>query len=153
MPHPFFLNPSVLSTLLHLDTLLLASPFTGSHLCTTDTLISPGFVLLQKGVGCPSGFTLIAVWEHRTGLLSTSPLLYFSLVILCSAPIQWPSITWFPPCLNASYILQIFTLFSPTTFFSGYSFSLFLPVPRFVLHTYFILMQTIHSGPNVNIIC
>lgn len=131
MPHPFFLNPSVLSTLLHLDTLLLASPFTGSHLCTTDTLISPGFVLLQKGVGCPSGFTLIAVWEHRTGLLSTSPLLYFSLVILCSAPIQWPSITWFPPCLNASYILQIFTLFFPNHLFFWIFFFSFPSCPSF----------------------
>lgn len=118
MPHPFFLNPSVLSTLLHLGTLLLASPFTGSHLCTTDTLISPGFVLLQKGVGCPSGFTLIAVWEHRTGLLSTSPLLCFSLVILCSRSHPLAFHHWFPPCLNASYILQNFSFFPPTTFCS-----------------------------------
>lgn len=67
--------PSKCRTQLSLSTLLLANPFAGCHLCTADTLIRPGFVLHQKGEGFPSGFTLIAVWEHRTGLLSTSPLL------------------------------------------------------------------------------
>lgn len=83
-PHSFFLTPAILPPRLYLATLLLASPYTASHLCITGTLINPGFVLLQKGVGCPSGSTLIAVWEHGPGLLSTSPLLYFSLVILYS---------------------------------------------------------------------
>ena len=80
--HSFFLDPAVLSPLLYLHTLLLASPYTGSHLCTSDTLINPGFVLLQKGVGCPSGSTLIAVWE-QTRIVKYLPL-FSSLVILYS---------------------------------------------------------------------
>lgn len=110
VPQSLSPNPSVLPTLLYLDTLLSASPFTGSYLCTTDTLISPGLVLLQRGVGCPSGITLIAVWEHRIGLLSTSPFLYFSLIILYSH--------FYPPaCLNATYILFIFPFFPYQPFF------------------------------------
>lgn len=84
------------------NTLLLASPYADSHLRVTEALINPGFVLLQKGIGRPSGSTLIAVWEHGPGLLSTwlfSPLLYFSLVMLYSLS-HWPSIT--SASLNAS---------------------------------------------------
>lgn len=110
VPQSLSPNPTVLSALLYLDTLLSASPFTGSHLCTTDSLISPGFVLLQRGVGCPSGITLIAVWEHRIGLLSTSPFLYFSLIILYSH--SYP-----PACLNATYILFSFPFFPSQPFF------------------------------------
>lgn len=84
VPHSFFLSPTVLSPLLDLDTLPLVSPYTGSHLCTTDTLINPGFVLLQKGVGCPSGSTLIAVWEHRPGLLSTFKPIFSSPPVVFS---------------------------------------------------------------------
>ena len=80
--HFFFLDAAVLSPLLRLRTLLLASPYTGSHLCTSDTLINPGFVLLQKGVGRPSGSTLIAVWE-QTRIVKYLPL-FSSLVILYS---------------------------------------------------------------------
>lgn len=157
VPHSSLLNPTVPFPLLLLDTLLLVSPFTGSHLCTTDTLINPGFVLLQKGVGCPSGSTLIAVWEHRPGLLSTclfSPLLYFSLVILSSLSlIHWPSITS-APLLNTSYIPLIFTYF-PSSLFS-YPDILFLPFSPSLLPSpavpHFTLMQTTHSGPNLNII-
>lgn len=116
VPQSLSPNPTVLSALLYLDTLLSASPFTGSHLCTTDSLISPGFVLLQRGVGCPSGITLIAVWEHRIGLLSTSPFLYFSLIIFYSH--SYP-----PACLNATYILFIFPFFFWIFFPSRISFS------------------------------
>lgn len=80
--HSFFLDPAVLSPLLRLHALLLASPYTGSHLCTSDTLINPGFVLLQKGVGRPSGSTLIAVWE-QTRIVKYLPL-FSTLVILYS---------------------------------------------------------------------
>lgn len=118
VPQPFFLNPAVLSPLLYLDTLLLASPCTGSHLCTTDSLINPGFVLLQKGVGCPSGSTLIAVWEHRPGLLSTclfSPLLYSSLILY---PLSHPLALhhW---CFSFECLIHplIFTSFSTSPFY------------------------------------
>lgn len=84
----FFLKQTILRRTLYLDTLLPASPHRGSHLGIRDTVIHPGFVLLQKGVGRPPGSTLIAVWEHGAGLLST--FLFFSPIVLFFGPHLFP---------------------------------------------------------------
>lgn len=138
----FFHNPSAHSMLLYLNTLLLANPFTCSHLFTTDTLISPGFILLQEGLGCPSDFTLIAVWGHRAGLFCTSSFVPFS----CYPSFQLPSsgLLSLVPLICMPHICCFF-------FQSPFSDILFLfsflshPVPHF------LLMQTIRSWLNLNI--
>lgn len=120
MPHSFFPSTTIFPPILYLDTLLLASPYTGSHLCITDTLINPGFVLLQKGVGRPSGSTLIALWEHGPGLsssfLSCSFFCRHSLFPLPSTGL--PSLI--PLWINvpSSSLLTL----SPLTFLPIYSF-------------------------------
>lgn len=70
-PHSFSLNPAILLPLHCVDALLLASPYTASHLRIIYTLINPGSVLLLKGEGYPSGSTSFAMWKHKWRLLGT----------------------------------------------------------------------------------
>lgn len=80
VPHSSFLNPTILSPLLHLDTLLLASQYTSSHLCITDTLINPGFVLVLKRSSM--SFWLHINWSVRTQVRIVKYLSRFSSLAL-----------------------------------------------------------------------
>ncbi len=99
VPHSLFLSPTVLSP-------------TGSHLHTTDTLINPGFVLLQKGVGCPSGFTLIALREQGMGIFRHLTSHYWFGSLRCIAKSYYRciliSITYFKTGIESSllYVLD-----------------------------------------------
>ena len=102
-----------------------------SHICITDPHTLSSIVVLfycREVVGCPSSSTLIALREHRPGLLSTCLCFFFSLVLFSHRhlfPFPICCLCFFSGSLICFHFLHSLHLFIPIFI------SLFLPVSLF----------------------